>query len=158
MRLFAAARLMKKLELGADDYVILCGLTALDASASPAETLNLVEAIQDLGKSPLKPADVRFMLEHQASNLADREIKDDRITPTLQKLQKDYQANFAASRSAFNANLSAEEQKETLCGSIPLGRFGTAEEMAEIALWLCFPAADFITGQTINANGGVYLG
>jgi NAD(P)-dependent dehydrogenase (short-subunit alcohol dehydrogenase family) len=30
--------------------------------------------------------------------------------------------------------------------------------MAEIALWLCSPAAGFITGQTINANGGVYLG
>jgi 3-oxoacyl-[acyl-carrier protein] reductase len=50
-----------------------------------------------------------------------------------------------------------EEQKEALCSGIPLGRFGTAEEMAEIALWLCSPAADFITGQTINANGGVYL-
>lgn len=51
-----------------------------------------------------------------------------------------------------------EEQKETLCSGIPLGRFGTAEEMAEIALWLCSSSADFITGQTINANGGVYLG
>ena len=113
-RLFAAARLMRKLKLGAEDYVLLCGLTGLDASASPAETLDVVAAADDLNKSPLKPADVRFMLEHEASNLADREIKDDRIKQTLEKLQKDYQSNFAANKSAFNANLSAEEQKETL--------------------------------------------
>ncbi len=49
-------------------------------------------------------------------------------------------------------------QQDALRSGIPLGRFGTAEEMAEIALWLCSPAADFITGQTINANGGVYMG
>jgi 3-oxoacyl-[acyl-carrier protein] reductase len=51
-----------------------------------------------------------------------------------------------------------ESQREELCRGIPLGRFGTAEEMADIVMWLCSPAADFITGQTINANGGVYLG
>jgi 3-oxoacyl-[acyl-carrier protein] reductase len=51
-----------------------------------------------------------------------------------------------------------EEQRKTLCAGIPLGRFGTAEEMAELVLWLCSPAADFLTGQTINANGGVYFG
>ena len=51
-----------------------------------------------------------------------------------------------------------EDQRAMLCAGIPLGRFGTAEEMAEIVLWLCSPAADFLTGQTINANGGVYLG
>jgi hypothetical protein len=112
--LFAASRLMKKLKLGAEDYVLLAGLTGLDASGSPAETLDLVAATDALSKSPLKLADVRFMIEHEASNLADREIKDDRIKQTLEKLQKDYQANFAANKSAFNANLSAEEQKETL--------------------------------------------
>ena len=112
--LFAASRLMKKLKLGAEDYALLSGLTGLNASDSPAETLDLVAAADDLNKSPLKPADVKFMLEHEASNLADREIKDDRIEQTLEKLQKDYQGNFAANRSAFNANLSAEEQRETL--------------------------------------------
>jgi 3-oxoacyl-[acyl-carrier protein] reductase len=50
------------------------------------------------------------------------------------------------------------DQQGDLRHGIPLGRFGTTEEMAEIALWLCSPAADFITGQTINVNGGVYMG
>lgn len=112
--LFAASRLMKKLRLSAEDYVLLCSLTGLNASDSPAETLDLVAAAEALHKSPFKPADVRFMLEHQASNLADREIKDDRIKQTLEKLQKEYQAHFAVNKSAFDANLSAGELKGTL--------------------------------------------
>src|SRR5207247_4526184 len=75
--LFAATRLMKKLKLSADDYVLLSGLTGLDASNSTADTLDLVAAAEDLDKSSLKLADVRFMIAHSASNLADREIKDD---------------------------------------------------------------------------------
>ncbi len=49
-------------------------------------------------------------------------------------------------------------QRESLQQGIPVGRFGSAEEMAELAVWLASPASDFITGQTININGGVYLG
>jgi hypothetical protein len=113
-RLFAVTRLMKKLKLGAEDYVLLAGLSGIDASASPSDTLKLVEAADDLRKSPLKLADVRFMLEHAASDLADREIEDDRIREALETLQQEYQANFAVHRSAFDANLSAEEQKATL--------------------------------------------
>ena len=51
-----------------------------------------------------------------------------------------------------------EAQRADLVRGIPVGRFGTAEEMAELVLWLASPASDFITGQTININGGVYLG
>lgn len=50
------------------------------------------------------------------------------------------------------------EQAEALRQGIPVGRFGTAEEIAEVVAWLCSPAADYITGQTINVNGGAYLG
>jgi 3-oxoacyl-[acyl-carrier protein] reductase len=51
-----------------------------------------------------------------------------------------------------------EEQIEFLRRGIPAGRFGIAEEIAELVFWLASPAADYITGQTININGGAYLG
>lgn len=52
----------------------------------------------------------------------------------------------------------SEEQREALRQGIPVGRFGVAEEIAELVLWLASPATDYITGQTLNINGGSYLG
>jgi 2-amino-4-hydroxy-6-hydroxymethyldihydropteridine diphosphokinase len=37
----------------------------------------------------------------------------------------------------------------------PLERWGLPEDIAAAAVWLCSPAAAFITGQVINVNGGV---
>jgi 3-oxoacyl-[acyl-carrier protein] reductase len=51
-----------------------------------------------------------------------------------------------------------EPQRESLRQGNPSGRFAAAEEIAERVLWLVSPAADYITGQTININGGAYLG
>ena len=40
---------------------------------------------------------------------------------------------------------------------IPLGRMGTAKEIADIVEFLCSPASTFITGQNIIADGGLTL-
>ena len=42
--------------------------------------------------------------------------------------------------------------------NIPLGRLGTKDEIANIAIFLASNEASYITGQTINANGGMYFG
>src|SRR6266481_2110744 len=41
--------------------------------------------------------------------------------------------------------------------TIPLGRAGTAEEIAAAVLFLCTPHAGFITGEILNVNGGAVL-
>ncbi len=38
--------------------------------------------------------------------------------------------------------------------NIPLNRFGETREVAEVALFLCSPMAGYVTGQTIEVNGG----
>lgn len=38
--------------------------------------------------------------------------------------------------------------------NIPLSRFGTTEEVANVVLFLCSPLASYVTGQTIEINGG----
>ena len=37
----------------------------------------------------------------------------------------------------------------------PMGRMGTPQEIAEAAVWLCSPAASFVTGQALAIDGGL---
>jgi 3-oxoacyl-[acyl-carrier protein] reductase len=41
---------------------------------------------------------------------------------------------------------------------IPVGRRGSPEEVAAAVRYLVSPAAAFVTGQTLNVNGGIHLG
>ena len=50
--------------------------------------------------------------------------------------------------------LNDEKASEQLLSRIPLGRFGTPEEIAGAIVFLAGPAADYITGQTIVVDGG----
>lgn len=49
------------------------------------------------------------------------------------------------------------ERKQTLGSAVPIGRFGTAEEVAWIAFCLASPRASFATGATYDVNGGVRI-
>lgn len=44
--------------------------------------------------------------------------------------------------------------EKVLCNRIPLGRFGTTEELAGVALFLLSDVAGYITGETILVDGG----
>jgi 3-oxoacyl-[acyl-carrier protein] reductase len=48
-----------------------------------------------------------------------------------------------------------DRQTRTLVRSTPLGRLGTADEIADAAIFLLSPAAGFITGQTLVVDGGL---
>ena len=48
--------------------------------------------------------------------------------------------------------------KAALVSQIPLGRLGMGEDVANAALFLASDEAGFITGATINVNGGMFMG
>jgi len=50
-----------------------------------------------------------------------------------------------------------EAQKETILRSIPLGSFGTPDDIAETVAFLASPRARYITGQVIGVNGGMRI-
>jgi len=51
----------------------------------------------------------------------------------------------------------ADEQKNTLLGSIALGRLGSPEEIAHAVSFLASSGASYITGETIHVNGGMFM-
>jgi 5-hydroxyisourate hydrolase-like protein (transthyretin family) len=112
--LYAASRLLKKLKLKAEDFAILQKLSGIDISSGPDKALEFIELAGDFKNSPLKAADTRFILNHEAANLNDRVIKDEKIEELLGKLKSGYEKINEEQKSKFDDSLSAEEQQETL--------------------------------------------
>ena len=51
-----------------------------------------------------------------------------------------------------------EAARTAYLGQIPLGRFGSAEDVAAAVAFLASAQAAYITGQTLHVNGGMYMG
>jgi len=49
------------------------------------------------------------------------------------------------------------EALKTLLKSVPMGRYGRPEEIADAVLWLCSDAASYVTGQSISVDGGFIM-
>ena len=54
------------------------------------------------------------------------------------------------------AAMPEEAQKRVVSG-IPVGRFGSVDDISRCVVFLASDEAGFITGSTLTANGGQYL-
>ena len=59
--------------------------------------------------------------------------------------------------SAFHTQHTPEETQRRIIAGIPLGRAGTTEDVARAVVYLASEFDGFITGATLDINGGVYL-
>jgi len=57
----------------------------------------------------------------------------------------------------FHERFSTPERRKDVAKQTPLGRNGTAEDVAKAILFLASDAASFITGEYIAVNGGLYM-
>lgn len=52
----------------------------------------------------------------------------------------------------------SDDQKAGILSQVPLGRYGTVDDIAAAVSFLCSDAAGYITGHTLDVNGGMYMG
>lgn len=50
------------------------------------------------------------------------------------------------------------EAEAATTAAVPLGRYGTTDDIAEAALWLCSDKAGYVTGTVLSVDGGLALG
>lgn len=60
-------------------------------------------------------------------------------------------------QTAFHDTFTAKEVHEKIPSMVPLGRAGTPEDVAKIVFFLASELADYVTGQSIEVNGGLYM-
>jgi len=54
-------------------------------------------------------------------------------------------------------NQKSEQEKKKVLDSIPLNRLGKPEDVANVVLFLASEEASYITGATIDSNGGRWM-
>lgn len=52
----------------------------------------------------------------------------------------------------------SDEQREAIFKSIPMQKIGSVEDVASAVIFLASKGGDYITGQTLHINGGMYMG
>lgn len=62
-----------------------------------------------------------------------------------------------AARTASSGKAPEAEIAE-VCATVPLGRMGTPEEFANVAVFLCSPAASYVNGVMLQVDGGLTQG
>ncbi len=103
------------------------------------------------GAYAVAKAGVIMLTKVMAKELAGAGIRVNAICPgqiqtDLEKWRFELEARFFGS--------TVEEREQEMCKTIPLGRIGSTEEVANLAAFLASEASSYMTGQAINVTGG----
>jgi 3-oxoacyl-[acyl-carrier protein] reductase len=110
--------------------------------------INISSVVGEMGNAGQVPyvsskAGLIGMTKAMAKELASRNVTVNAVAPGF--IETDMTA-------ALDEKLRLEHMK-----AIPLGRYGQADEVAELVSFLASDAAAYITGQTVGINGGMYM-
>lgn len=110
------------------------------------------EPLPNLGLSTVLRASVSALAKTLALELASSGIRVNQIVPGRIDTDRVRQLDEIA---AGKQGITAAEAREKSMASIPMGRYGEAVEYGRVAAFLLSPAASYMTGATVQVDGGV---
>ena len=129
-------------------------LPALRAAAGPDSPARII----NIGSVYAETTEVALAYSYTASKAAIHQL-----TRVLAKeLAADHILCNAIAPGLFPSKMTGfilrdDERRAHVLGGIPLGRAGTAEDIAGLAMFLCSRAAAYITGAVIPIDGGILI-
>jgi 3-oxoacyl-[acyl-carrier protein] reductase len=109
------------------------------------------EPIKDLDSSNVLRPGVAALVKCLAKELGPR-VRVNSMAPG--RIDTDRSRSLDETRAA-EFGISAEEQRQNVSQGIPLGRYGEPEELGRAAAFLLSPAASYITGVSLQVDGGL---
>jgi 3-oxoacyl-[acyl-carrier protein] reductase len=107
--------------------------------------------IPNLGLSNVIRPAVSAMVKTLADEFAAKKIRVNQLAPGRIATER---LTYLDEANAKRAGITLEEQRKRSMGAIPLGRYGDPEEFARAAAFLLSDAAGYITGATLQVDGG----
>lgn len=110
------------------------------------------EPIPNLGLSTVLRASVSALAKTLAIELAPSRIRVNQIIPGRVDTDRVRQLDQIA---ATKQGVTPEQAKQKSVATIPLGRYGVTDEFGRVGAFLLSDAASYITGATVQVDGGV---
>jgi len=114
-------------------------------------SLSVRNPIANLGLSNVIRASVSALAKTLADEFAAKKIRVNQLIPGRIATER---LAYLDEANAKKAGISLEDQRKRSIGTIPMGRYGDPEEFARAAAFLLSDAASYITGATLQVDGG----